>query len=89
MTASFKNNVEFNCPGVSKGKALSAIMAEFGLSAEEIAVIGDGGNDVSMLSLTPNSYAVRNACAQAKAVSRHTVGSSCENGVAEMIHLLF
>ena len=53
-----------------------------------IAVIGDGGNDVKMLSMTPNSYAVRNACPQAKAAARHIVGSNCENGVAEMIRLL-
>lgn len=89
ISSSFRSNVEFNCPGVSKAKALSCIMEELGLTKEEIAVIGDGGNDVSMLSLTPNSYAVRNACPEARAAARHIVGSNWENGVAEMIYSLF
>lgn len=88
MSSSFKGNVEFNRPGVSKADALARILEELGLTPEEIAVIGDGGNDVKMLSMTPNSYAVRNACPQAKAAARHIVGSNCENGVAEMIRLL-
>lgn len=44
-----------------KGLALSAVLKEKGLKPEELMVFGDNQNDISMLELTPNSYAVDHA----------------------------
>ena len=93
----FPSREESDCDPFTTGHSSASISSALGLSVAKalagdpghvIAVIGDGGNDVKMLSMTPNSYAVRNACPQAKAAARHIVGSNCENGVAEMIRLL-
>ena len=44
-----------------KGLALQAILKEKGLKPEELMVFGDNQNDISMLELTPNSYAMEHA----------------------------
>lgn len=44
-----------------KGLALEAIMKKKNLKPEEIMVFGDNQNDISMLELTPNSYAMAHA----------------------------
>jgi len=36
--------------GVSKGKALESLAAYLGLGMEEVVAIGDGANDISLLS---------------------------------------
>jgi len=44
--------------GVSKGDALRQLIDRLGLTPHEIACIGDSFNDVSMLELTPHSFAM-------------------------------
>lgn len=58
-----------------KGLALKAIMEKKGLSPEEIMVFGDNQNDISMLELTPNSYAMAHAKEDVKIHAGHTCPS--------------
>jgi Cof subfamily protein (haloacid dehalogenase superfamily) len=44
-----------------KGNALKELMLNLGITKEETMVFGDNENDISMLSLTPNSYAMSHA----------------------------
>ena len=46
---------------------------------------GNGNNDVSMLSITPWSFAVANASASAKAAAAHVTASNNEDGVAKAV----
>ena len=46
---------------------------------------GNGNNDVSMLSLTPWSFAVANATASAKEAAAHETLSNNEDGVARAV----
>lgn len=61
--------------GSGKGKALRVVMEEHGLQPEEVMVFGDNQNDISMLELTPNSYAMAHAKPEIKKHAGHT----CEN----------
>ena len=47
--------------GSGKGKALRTILDKKGIAPDEIMVFGDNQNDISMLELTKNSYAMEHA----------------------------
>lgn len=53
--------VDFVPLGISKGESLSRLMEYLQLQPEEVAVIGDSFNDVSMFRMTPNSFAMATA----------------------------
>jgi hydroxymethylpyrimidine pyrophosphatase-like HAD family hydrolase len=58
--------VEVVPKGVSKAAALRELLPKLGLGPEQLLAIGDGSNDVSMLSLAGIGVAVRNASDDAK-----------------------
>lgn len=47
--------------GINKGMGLTKLINTLGIKPEEIAVIGDSFNDISMFQMTPNSYAISTA----------------------------
>ncbi|WP_026569366.1 Cof-type HAD-IIB family hydrolase [Sediminibacillus terrae] len=53
--------VDFVPKGISKALGLQRLIDKLGVSADEIAVIGDSFNDVPMLEMTPYSYAMSTA----------------------------
>ena len=48
-------------PGVSKGKALKALISHLGITPAEVIAIGDGNNDLSLLSEAGLGVAMGNA----------------------------
>lgn len=79
-------NLEITNPGVNKACGISELCRIKGYSMDEIAVIGDSGNDIKMLSLTNNSYTVANAVPKAKLAAKHSAPSNTENGVAWVLN---
>ena len=71
--------------GIHKAWGLQALMTKYGISSEEIAVFGDGGNDIEMLKLAKHSFAVANAPQEIKDVARYTIPSNAENSVLTII----
>ena len=61
--------------GSGKGKALEFVMERQGISPEEVMVFGDNQNDISMLKLVSNSYAVESAKPEVRACASHTCES--------------
>ena len=61
-----------------KGLALQAILKEKGWKPEELLVFGDNQNDISMLELTPNSYAMEHAKPDVIPHASHTCKSVTE-----------
>ena len=61
-----------------KGLALQAILKEKGWKPEELMVFGDNQNDISMLELTPNSYAMEHAKPDVIPHAPHTCKSVTE-----------
>jgi hypothetical protein len=68
-----------------KGYTLQEILEQKGLQPDEILVFGDNENDISMLALTPNSYAKSNSPARVKEIA----GASCDSVTAILNQIFF
>ena len=73
-------------PGVSKGKALEVLASHLGIALTEVIAIGDGANDVSLLSKAGLAIAVDNATDELKAVADYVTLDVDHNGVAAAIN---
>ena len=72
-------------PGVSKGKALKALASHLGILLSETMVVGDGTNDISLLSHVGLAVAMGNAPDEVKAVAHHVTLDVEHNGLAAAI----
>ncbi len=72
-------------PGVSKGKALEALASHFGVSMEEVMAIGDGVNDIPLLSTAGLAIAMGNAPDELKAVADHVTLDVEHSGLAAAV----
>jgi Cof subfamily protein (haloacid dehalogenase superfamily) len=59
----------------SKGNAILNIAKKFGIPTEEIAVIGDSQNDISMFNITTHSFVMANAKEDVKQHAKYVVNS--------------
>lgn len=86
VNAPFEPNVfELTDPEAEKGRAVERLMGMVGAEREEVAVFGDGDNDVSMLSRFPHSYAMENATPKAKAAASEVIGHYRDYAVVTQI----
>lgn len=67
---------------VSKGKALEELAAFLKISLSDVAAIGDGANDISLLSSAGLGIAMDNGPEDLKSVARYVVPDVEHNGVA-------
>ena len=81
--SSFDDNVEVTDQEAQKGYILDKVIRLKGLSREEVAVVGDGMNDLSMFQLFPVSYAPSNAQETIKNLAHAVVASSADDGFAQ------
>jgi len=72
-------------PEVSKGKALEALASHLGVSLSEVMAIGDGINDIPLLSLAGLAVAMDNAPDEVKAVARYITLDVDHSGLATAI----
>jgi len=72
-------------PGVSKKAALEALASHLGISMNEIMAIGDGANDLPVLSTVGLAIAMGNAPDEVKAVVDYITLDVDHNGVAAAI----
>lgn len=70
---------------VNKAKGVEKLLGIYNLSKSEVAVFGDGGNDIEMLKTFPNSFAMGNACDAAKQAASEVIKTNEEYGVMERI----
>lgn len=59
----------------NKGVGVAWLASYYGISEDECAVYGDGGNDIAMLKRFKHSYAMRNGSDDAKSAASETIGS--------------
>ena len=83
--SSFDDNVEVTDQKAQKGYILEKVIAMRGLSRDEVMVIGDGMNDISLFECFPNSYAPSNACEKIKELAGTVVGSNEADGFAQAV----
>ena len=73
--------------GVSKGAAIRAIAAEYGVAMQDIMYIGDSGNDLSALRVVGCPIAMANADPEVRELAKRTVGHVDDGGVAQALEL--
>ena len=76
---------ELNSKEASKGYALEALGLQWDISPDQMMVFGNAGNDISMLELTPWSFAVKNATESVKKVAQFITDSNNDDGVAKAL----
>lgn len=72
-------------PGTSKGRALEALASHLGVSLSEVMAVGDGQNDISLLSTAGLAIAMGNAHEDCKQVADHITLHVEEHGLAAAI----
>lgn len=84
--SSFDDNVEVTNINAQKGLILEKVIADMHLTKEEVMVIGDGLNDITMFERFPYSFAPSNANEIIKTLAYKVVSSCEENAVSEAIY---
>jgi hypothetical protein len=69
----------------NKGTALLALSKRLAIPAQEIAVIGDGGNDVAMFELSGLSIAMGNAASEVQLAADLVTDSNRDDGFAKAV----
>lgn len=72
-------------PETSKGKALEALASHLGVPLDEVIAVGDGTNDISLLSSAGLAIAMGNASSEVKAVADHVTLDVDHSGLAAAI----
>lgn len=68
-----KNSIEINAVGVSKGAKVELLAKHLGILNEEVAVVGDDHNDVSMFERFAHSFAMISAVNDIQEKATHRV----------------
>lgn len=85
ILSSYPENIEINAKSAQKGFGLEQAIQKMGISKEEVAVFGDGLNDLSMIQLFPNSYVPENGNPRLKKFAKEIIPSNNRDGVGEKI----
>lgn len=85
ILSSYPENIEINAKYAQKGYGLLKAIENLGIKKEEVAVFGDGLNDLSMFQLFPNSFAPVNAQMEIKKMASEIVPSNNDDGVGKKI----
>jgi Cof subfamily protein (haloacid dehalogenase superfamily) len=85
ITYSKRNYLEILPGGVNKAKAVAALSEFLSVDPSEVAAIGDGLNDLEMLSEAGFAIAMGNASDKVKAAADLVVRSNDEAGVAQAV----
>lgn len=82
------NWVDLNHAEADKGNALKVVMKELNIQPNELLVFGDYNNDLEMLALAENSFAMANAHPNVKKVANFSTESNDEFGVENILEQL-
>ena len=85
IVSSENDGIDITLKNVSKGNAVKILANYYNLSLDNIAVFGDNDNDISMLNVTKNSFAMGNATEEVKNIASFVIDSNNEDGVAKAI----
>lgn len=85
VSSSFSNNIEVTDTNATKGAVIKLVAQKLGILDDEVMIIGDGLNDLSMFEMFNNSVAVENSDEIIKNNAQYIVSSVDNDGVAEAI----
>jgi Cof subfamily protein (haloacid dehalogenase superfamily) len=75
--------LDFTHPLANKGAALSELAKMLGIPVTEVAVIGDGGNDIAMFERSGLSIAMGNAGPQVQGAADYVTDPNSQDGFAK------
>ena len=86
ISASFSTNIEINDAAATKGAILKRIAKDAGIKRDEVMVIGDGLNDVTMFEEFPDhSASMENAVPEIKKIASFVTNDNNNSGVSTAI----
>lgn len=88
ISSSYNDNFEICTDTSNKGKMLERICAHKGYQKEEVLVLGDSHNDLSMFQMFPHSAAPFNACEEIKKIASFITLDNNHDGVAKVLETL-
>lgn len=88
-TTSGHGSIDLIVPGCHKASGLKRLAERWGISPEQCAAFGDGGNDIEMLNYCGHSYAMENAPQNVKNAAKYVCPSNEEDGVLDTLEKLF
>ena len=71
--------------GVSKGSALKTVAELLGIGREKVMAVGDGMNDLPMITYAGLGVAMGNAAPELRAAAGYVSGSVEEDGFAQAV----
>lgn len=83
--ASGHGSIDIIIPGVTKGSAIQQLLNEWRVTPDDLLAFGDADNDIEMLQLTPNSYAMQESSPEVFATAKYIAPSNKEAGVLQVI----
>ncbi|EAN33149.1 haloacid dehalogenase-like hydrolase family protein [Theileria parva strain Muguga] len=72
-------------PGTSKCSGVKHIMQHYNLSSKELYFVGDGENDVEIMQMLENSFAVLNAPDRVKKFAKFTLPKTHDNNAVKLL----
>ncbi len=88
-TTSGHGSIDLIVPGCHKASGLKRLVERWGISLEQCAAFGDGGNDIEMLNYCGYSYAMENAPQNVKDAAKDICPSNEEDGVLVTLEKIF
>ena len=88
-TTSGHGSIDLIVPGCHKASGLKRLVSRWGITPEQCAAFGDGGNDIEMLRYCAHSYAMDNAPQNVKDAAKYVCPSNEEDGVLVTLEKLF
>ncbi len=85
VSSSFRNNIEVTDFHATKGAIIKLVAKKLNIRDDEIMVMGDGLNDLTMFEMFDNSVAVENSEDVIKQLAKYHVASADNDGVADAI----
>lgn len=73
---------------INKGLMIKKLGEKYNITLDEIAVFGDGGNDINMLSMVKYSFAMGNASDKVKSFAKFTTKTNEEQGIIHGLNQL-
>ena len=75
--------------GCHKASGLKRLVERWGITPDQCAAFGDGGNDIEMLNYCGHSYAMENASENVKHAAKYVCPSNEEDGVLVTLDKIF
>jgi len=79
------DSLDLILPKVNKGVAIKTLLDKWKIQPHELMAFGDANNDIEMLAMTPNSYAMAECSPEVAEVANYKAPSNDESGVLQVI----